>query len=792
MDRLCLPLAVCGLLSTALWAAELVTLTGRVTDSSGAVLRGAAILLAHRAAGTSFHAATSQDGSFRITAPAGEYLLKISADGFAEQRRLIRLNAGEQQPEVAITLQPATLAQEVQVYGNQLVGSEEAARDVPGSIATIDALTLARSRVFNLDEALRKAPGVYARPEEGFSLRPNIGIRGLNPTRSSKVLLLEDGVPISYAPYGDNASYYHPPVDRFEEIEILKGSGQILYGPSTVGGVINYLTPPPPDRSSGSLTLTGGNLDYLNGHVRYGNTWENTGFLLDYMRKQGDGARANTHFGLNDVTAKVFRPLSASQTLAVKLNHYGEGSQLTYSGLRLDEWLQNPRANPFINDALDFKRVGGAVTHTAALRPDTVLTTNFYGQHFHRDWWRQSSNSAQRPNNAANPLCGGMANLNTTCGNEGRLRDYITLGLEPKLRSLGTWLGRPTQLDAGFRAHFENQDRQQRNGDFPTARTGRLVEDNVRKAQAYSAFLQNRFLFGRLAVTPGLRMESVHYRRTNRLAGVSGRTNFTEWIPGLGLSYTAAPGLAVFAGVHRGFAPPRVEDIINNTTGGVVELDSELSWNYEAGVRARLRRLAAFEATYFRLDFQNQIVPASVAGGIGTTLTSAGETLHQGAELSGRADWSNMFGSRHSSYVRAAYTWLPVARYVGTRFSSIPGAGHIRVTGNRLPYAPEHLVNASLGYAHSSGANALIEAVTTSGHFADDLNTWESSADGQRGRIPGYVIWNFTANYPMEQWRSTVFFTIKNLTDRLYIADRTRGLLPGMPRLVQLGLRFSF
>ncbi len=74
---------------------------------------------------------------------------------------------------------------------------------------------------------------MFARDEEGFGLRPNIGIRGLNPTRSSKLLLLEDGIPLAYAPYGDNASYYHPPVNRFERIEVLKGSSQILFGPQT-------------------------------------------------------------------------------------------------------------------------------------------------------------------------------------------------------------------------------------------------------------------------------------------------------------------------------------------------------------------------------------------------------------------------------------------------------------------------------------------------------------------------------------------------------------------------------
>ena len=92
---------------------------------------------------------------------------------------------------------------------------------IPGSGAVLDQDILEESHVFTVNEALRKVPGVFARDEEGFGLRPNIGIRGLNPTRSSKVLLLEDGIPLSYAPYGDNASYYHPPVERFERIEIL-------------------------------------------------------------------------------------------------------------------------------------------------------------------------------------------------------------------------------------------------------------------------------------------------------------------------------------------------------------------------------------------------------------------------------------------------------------------------------------------------------------------------------------------------------------------------------------------
>ena len=63
--------------------------------------------------------------------------------------------------------------------------------------------------------------------------------------------------------------------------------------------------------------------------------------------------------------------------------------------------------------------------------------------------------------------------------------------------------------------------------------------------------------------------------------------------------------------------------------------------------------------------------------------------------------------------------------------------------------------------------------------------------DGQRGLIPGNALWNASLNVPVGP-RATLFATTKNLTDRLTIVDRSRGLLPGIPRLIQFGFRFTF
>ena len=66
---------------------------------------------------------------------------------------------------------------------------------------------------------------------------------------------LEDGIPLTYGVYGDNASYYHPPIERFDRVEVLKGAAVNLYGPQTIGGVINYITPIPSKTPTGGLSL---------------------------------------------------------------------------------------------------------------------------------------------------------------------------------------------------------------------------------------------------------------------------------------------------------------------------------------------------------------------------------------------------------------------------------------------------------------------------------------------------------------------------------------------------------
>lgn len=679
---------------------------------------------------------------------------------------------------LAAGLAPPSLAADPPVVMPRVdvIGSADRLPDIAGAGQIIDRQDLEDSRVFTVNEALRRVPGVNARDEEGYGLRPNIGIRGLNPTRSTKVTLLEDGLPLAYAPYGDNASYYHPPIDRYERVEILKGSGSLLFGPQTVGGVVNYITPAPPQRFGGFVQGAAGNRDYFNGKINVGGG----GLLLDYGRKQGDGTRDNMEHTLDDLGLKFVTALGDHQALTLRADQYREDSVITYSGLTEAEYRNlGTRYNPFSNDKFDAERTGLSATHDLALGRGAVLTTSVYYSRFDRDWWRQSSTTTDTQCGTAfrDDRLAGIAVDPDSCNSvQGRLRSYELSGIEPRLKL--EYAG--GEFQAGIKAHREEQDRRQVNGTSPTARTGTVVEDNLRETTAYSAFVANRFDLGTVSVTPIVRHESIEADRTNRLTGASGSSSIAETTPGIGLTWNPGKTLTVFTSLHEGFAPPRVEDLIG-TTGTVTEVDAEKSVNFELGVRSRPADGVYVQAAYFRSDFENLIAVGSIAGG--STPLSQGEALFEGLELAAEADRGR------GLYGRIAYTWLPTAEQTEA-FRNVATGTVVGVTGNRQPYAPEHTLTAAVGYAVGP-FRGEIEAQYVGQQFSDFANTVDPTADGQRGEIDDYTVWNATLNYRMSQALSG-FLTVKNLADTTYIVDRTRGIQVGMPRLVQAGVKYAF
>jgi Fe(3+) dicitrate transport protein len=674
----------------------------------------------------------------------------------------------------------------------EVVGTPERLREQPGSATILDQADLQRARTLTVNEALRRVPGVHVRDEEGFGLRPNIGIRGQNPTRSTKTLLLEDGLPAAYAPYGDNASYYHAPFDRYARIEVLKGAGMLRFGPQLTSGVVNYITPEPPAEFGGSAQLMGGNRDHVNGHLSLGGG----GALFDLIRKQGDGARDNITLEQTDLNAKYVVELGDAGALTLRANWIDEDSQLTYSGITDAELANFGREyNPFENDRFDTRHQGASATHALDLGANAVLDTSVYWFNFDRDWWRQSSTTSDTQcGNAFRDarFRGAAVDPNACNSRQGRLREYYSRGIEPRLEAWTEAFGADHAIEAGVRFHAETQQRRQVNATTPDGSSGATVELNRRTTDATAAYLSDRMAWGAFALQPIVRFESIDYTRENQLSGAAGEDTLDQWIPGLGFTWDFGADYTLFGGVHRGFSPPRAEDLIDNA-GGTVDVDAEQSLNLELGVRGDLTANVALEAALFRTDFSNQVVVGSIAGG--STPLAQGETLYQGAELALAWSADGAFGLGGTPYARAALTWLGTAEQQ-TAFVAVSNNQPIAGSGGdqRLPYAPRGLATVSAGYRKGAW-DAFVEMQAVDDQYADFANTAAPVVDGsgQLGRIAGYAIWNLTLNWvpdPDAGW--SAFAAVKNAADREYIVDRTRGIQIGSPRQYVVGLRYAF
>ncbi len=505
--------------------------------------------------------------------------------------------------------------------------------------------------------------------------------------------------------------------------------------------------------------------------------------------------------------------------------------RLGYQGLTQTEWATRgrDRYTPFTTDNFDFRRVGVHVAVQHMFNANLSTTTNFFGHWIERNWAR----SYQQGLDASGAPLGAAVQGNSIPAQSvfvvpsptqsfTNARDYFVYGVEPRFHLTHRLFGIANEADFGARALYEHSDRKQFLNLFSGTATAStcfanppatscLNENNVRKTDAYSLFFQNRFFVtDQITITPGLRVENVTYNQVNKLplsGPAEGSTSFTEVLPGIGATYSPTKNYTFFAGVHRGFAPPAVSDAITGafSTGPstIVDLDAELSWNYELGMRSTPVHWLGYEVTLFEMDFQNQIISQSAAGGTGATLTNAGRTQHRGIEFATKADVLDMVTGRdnnHDIILDVNYTWLIEAEFKGDRNSSLsaasllPGeAAVVSVSGNRLPYAPKQLLTAGLGYTNRSvGFNARIETQCISDMFGDDRNTHDPTPSGQRGIVRGWCLVNAAVNQYVQSIKTTFFVTGKNLLDQLVMVDRARGAYPGLPLMVQAGARWSF
>lgn len=675
---------------------------------------------------------------------------------------------------------------------------------VSGSFDLIDEQYLEERRPISNLERMRTVPGINVVADGSMGFDTNIGIRGQNPRRSAKTMIMEDGVPLQLAPYLDPVVHYTPPSSVVSRIEVIKGAGQILYGPQTLGGAVNFVTKPVPrnGKIEGSVTSAFGNQDYrlLNGNIGFGN--EVGGFMFDFTQNKGDGIFKGSEFDVKDYRFKGELDITDRQTLGLKLVHTRDRRNQTENYLTVDEYARDPFSHPTVElDEWEQDRDVIQLSHNFEVNDNFTLRTQAYYTDTFRNGLRASNSGRLGPDGLSYSRLRACPDPDVTtrvdqvadvgqCGGRHAPRQYDTWGAESRADFGHSLFDLENDAIIGIRYHEEKAHRQQVFATTPAQREdyklalieGVDLEGARLEAQAISYFAQNTTYIGNWSLTPGFRVEDVRTSDEDELTGTKEKDNFTEFLPSFGVAWNGITNTTIFAGVHEGISPARADREFTADGGRAEPEESTL---FELGFRSTYYKGVAASATLFHNDIENTVVDN------GATFDNSGESEQQGIELAGRINFGDIYNTTNNVYISAAYTNLWTAEYK----KALDPAND----GNRMQYAPKQLLNMDFGYEHVSGINGRIGVQHVSEQFVDDENTRDEILDdpnnrrqGIYGTIPSYTIWNATVNYRVPNSGMTLFASVENLFDKEYLASRNEGKLPGRERLFFGGITYDF
>ena len=712
-----------------------------------------------------------------------------------------------------------------------VVASRAEARAVGGSATYLDEASLQTFAYSDVNRVLRQAPGVVLQEEDGFGLRPNIGIRGSGTDRSARVAVMEDGVLIAPAPYAAPAAYYFPRLARMTGVEITKGPGAIKYGPLTTGGAINLTSTPigggAPEGLAGRVSLLGGDFGGVRAHGAMGgwmgvaDGWQ-VGGQIELLREQSDGFKrldsgGSTGFDIDDVVLRLgLRTAPGArlpQIMTFKYQTLAERSDETYVGLTLADFAADPyrRYAGSQVDVLDVEHDTLQLTYSLDLTPAINLTTTAYRHDTVRAWYKLNDvrNAAGTgwvglravlDNPAAHPVSLGIlrGDPGVVSGAQGlrvrnNNRSYQSEGIQSVLTTQFSTGGIGHELELSARYHQDSESRLQRDDVYRMNNgvmelTSRGVDgtqaNRVGEAEAWAFFARDTIRAGRLALTPGLRYESIDLKRINYPTNPPGRTTpigvvqtgFDVWIPGIGATYQLTDGLRLVAGAHRGFANPAPGS----------NVDPETSWNYEAGLR--YDGTVSLEAIAYLNDYDNLLGSCTASTGgdcvIGDQF-SGGAVEVRGLEITASWDAGHAFGRGFGVPLSLVYT-LSDGEFQ-TSFNSAYGPWGLVSAGDELPYLPRHqlTLNAGLdfgGWRLDASVNRVSEARARAG----------SGPIAAQDRIDARTLVDLAATVELTD-QASLFASVQNLTDEVYnVAFSPAGARPGAPRLAMAGVRLRF
>ncbi|XUN76403.1 TonB-dependent receptor [Nonlabens sp. SCSIO 43208] len=622
---------------------------------------------------------------------------------------------------------------------------------------------------------------IYQNDDAGLQL--NIGGRGLDPNRTSNFNTRQNGYDISADVLGYPESYYAPPAEGLEQIQIIRGAASLQYG-TQFGGLVNFKMKSAPKNKKLELVTrnTIGNNGLYTNFTSAGGTTNKLSYYTYFNYKEGDGFRPNSGFNSRNLFTKLGYDFNdkTSVTGEVTLLNYiaQQAGGLTDAMFEENPYQSNRSRNWFEVDWLLWNlRIDHQFSNS------TRLSASLFGLDASRDALGYRSNRVS----SIDP------------GEERDLikNDFKNYGIELKFLTEYKLAGKKSILLLGSKYYNADNSSQQGPGSEGSDPNFEFQTDrfpNYPNQNAYSNPNLNLSLFGenifyindKWSVTPGFRLEYIKTEsdgfferiNTDAAGNVILRERVSEdltnersfLLVGLGSSYKLNKNIEFYGNLSQNYRSVTFADI--NTVNPAFTINPNISdekgFTGDLGVRGNYKNVFSYDANIFTLFYNDRIgfvQRAQNDGSVKTERGNVGNAIIYGIESLVDFNLNELF-IKNNSYVANLFfnTSLIQSEYVSSDVNGIEG--------NELEFVPSLNFKTGLKFGYKNFTSS-IQFTHLSQQFTDASNAQEGNLSGVIGAIPSYQVMDVSASYKLGRFKLET--GINNLFNQAYFTRRATG-----------------
>jgi Fe(3+) dicitrate transport protein len=710
-----------------------------------------------------------------------------------------------QQPDSSktksFTLKEVTISDVRAITGMGYLGEQSAHIIYSGKkteVILLDSLD-ANTAQNNPRQVLGRVPGANYSETEGAGFPSNgIGFRGLNPSQSIETNTRQNGYNITADLFGYPESYYLPPLEAVERIEVTRGSSSLQFG-SQFGGVINYVMKKGNPNKPFELNTqqTGGSYGLFSSYNSIGGQLGKLNYFGFTQYKRSEGWRPNSY--LKQLTGFGGLEYKASDRLKFGLEYSVLRNQIQMAGGLSDAQYQADgrasfRGRNWISSPWNI--ITGKAEYKIAEHSFIALTSAVNISKRSLVWRNEDGGPASL--DELDPLTNEYVNREVE--NETFKNNTTELRFFTKYNS-GKVEG---SLAAGLRGYYGKLHRQ--GGGQGTTGTGydftllnpQYEYDLNFTTSNIAPFIENTFKFGRLSLTPGFRYEYIQSKvkgynpsKANEEILQSDYSKSRSFLlAGLGIQYNINYSNNLYGNITQAYRPIDYSSL--TPLGSIVQVNPDLKdskgYNIDAGIRGIFKTYFNYDLSLFYLKYNDRIgiIEKTDANGAAYPFrTNIANSSHRGIESYIELNAVKLFSPSTRTFSVSVFNSLAL---IDAKYSS----GEYK--GNSVEYAPK-IINRSGLTGRYKNLSATYLLSYTAKSYGDAQNNVKPSEDAVSGLIPAYTIMDLSIT--LKVGRYNLKAGSNNLANKQYFTKRTDeypgpGIIPSIGRTFYLGLGAKF